>query len=192
MLNRLIKIVTLGFCLAFILPQMANAKFINFACELYGEEGIASDLWVIDPSQKIAIHEAASEYGKIKQYGLEYRVDEVSRDGIIFSIRLFDEYANRIYNLGIPSSLFSFINGGVREIERDIGRRLNTAEREALREVTTKMYQARMFIIIDFSDLKITYYSPSIKFDLSKTDKIFNVRPYETSENVDNGRCEII
>jgi len=27
---------------------------------------------------------------------------------------------------------------------------------------------------------------------LSKTDKIFNVRPYETSENVDNGRCEII
>ena len=48
MLNRLIKIVTLGFCLAFSLPQMAVAQFVNFSCEIYGEEGIASDLWVID------------------------------------------------------------------------------------------------------------------------------------------------
>ena len=33
MLNRLTAIVALGFCLAFSLPQMANAKFINFACD---------------------------------------------------------------------------------------------------------------------------------------------------------------
>ena len=61
MLNQLLKIVTLGFCMAFSLPQMANAKFIDFACELYGEEGIASDWWRIDSSQKIAIHQAGSE-----------------------------------------------------------------------------------------------------------------------------------
>ena len=105
MLNRLIKIVTLGFCLAFSLPQIVNAKFINFACELYGEEGIASDLWMIDTSQKIAIHEAGSEYGKIRQYGLKFRVDEVSHDGIIFSIRLFDERVSRAYDFSLPSSM---------------------------------------------------------------------------------------
>ena len=171
---------------------MANAKFINFACELYGEEGIASDLWVIDPSQKIAIHEAASEYGKIKQYGLEYRVDEVSRDGIIFSIRLFDERVSRAYGFSLPSSMLKFVKGDVNIIERYLGRRLNQSERQAVEEISTILYQTRMFVIIDFSSLQITHYSPPVSFDLSKTDKIFNVRPYETSENVDNGRCEII
>lgn len=192
MLNRLTAIVVLGFCLAFSLPQMANAKFTNLACELYGEEGIASDLWMIDPLQKIAIHEAGSEYGKIRQYGLKFRVDEVSRDVIVFSIRLFDEHVNRIYGFNLPSSLFKFVRGDISIIERDIGRRLNQLERQAVEEISTKLYQARMFIPIDFSSLQITLYNPPVTFDLSKTDKIFNAKPYETPESINKGRCEII
>ena len=192
MLNQLIKIVTLGFCLAFSLPQMANAKFINFACELYGEEGIASDLWMIDTSQKIAIHEAGSEYGKIRQYGLKFRVDEVSHDGIIFSIRLFDERVSRAYGFSFPSSMLKFVKGDINIIERYLGRRLNQSERQAVEEISTILYQTRMFVIIDFSSLQITHYSPPVSFDLSKTDKIFNVRPFETPETINKGQCEII
>ena len=192
MFNQLIKIITLGFCLAFSLPQMANAKFIDFACELYGEEGIASDWWRIDSSQKIAIHQAGSEYGKIRQYGLKFRVDEVSHDGIIFSIRMFDEHVNRTYGFNLPPSMLEFVRGDISIIERNIGRRLNQSERQAVEEISTKLYQARMFVLIDFSSLQITLYNPPVKFDLSKTDKIFNARPYETPESINEGRCEII
>ena len=192
MLNRLTAIVALGFCLALSLPQMANAKFINFACELYGEEGIASDLWMIDTSQNIAIHEAGSEYGKIRQYGLKFRVDEVSHDGIIFSIRLFDERVSRAYGFSLPSSMLKFVKGDINIIERYLGRRLNQSERQAVEEISTILYQTRMFVIIDFSSLQITHYSPPVSFDLSKTDKIFNVRPFETPETINKGRCEII
>ena len=192
MLNRLTAIVALGFCLALSLPQMANAKFINFACELYGEEGIASDLWMIDTSQKIAIHEAGSEYGKIRQYGLKFRVDEVSHDGIIFSIRLFDERVSRAYGFSFPSSMVKFVKGDINIIERYLGRRLNQSERQAVEEISTKLYQTRMFVIIDFSSLQITHYSPPVSFDLSKTDKIFNVRPFETPETINKGQCVLI
>ena len=192
MLNRLIKIVTLGLCLAFILPQVANAKFIDFACELYGEEGIASDWWRIDSSQKIAIHQAGSEYGKIRQYGLKFRVDEVSRDGIIFSIRLFDEYVLRTYGFNPPSLMLQFVRGDISIIERNIGRRLSHAEKLSVKEITTKLYQARMFVLIDFSNLQITHYSPPMKFDLRKTDKIFDVRPFESPESINKGRCVVI
>ncbi len=192
MLNRLTAIVALGFCLAFSLPQMANAKFINFACELYGEEGIASDLWMIDTSQKIAIHEAGSEYGKIRQYGLKFRVDEVSHDGIIFSIRLFDERVSRAYGFSLPSSMLKFVKRHLNIIERYLGRRLNQSERQVVEEISTTLYQTRMFVIINFSNLKITHYSPPVSFDLNKTDKIFNVRPFETPETINKGRCEII
>ena len=192
MLNRLTAIVALGFCLALSLPQMANAKFIDFACELYGEEGIASDWWRIDSSQKIAIHQAGSEYGKIRQYGLKFRVDEVSHDGIIFSIRMFDEHVNRTYGFNLPTSFFKFVRGDISIIERNIGRRLSSSERLAVKEITTKLYQARMFILIDFSSLQITHYSPPVKFDLSKTDKIFDAKPFESVESINKGRCVII
>ena len=192
MLNRLTVIVALGFCLAFSLPQMANAKFINFDCELYGEEGIASDLWRIDTSQKIAIHEAGSQNGKIRQYGLKFRVDEVSHDGIIFSIRLFDEHVSRAYGFDFPSLMLKFVKGDVNIIERYLGRRLNQSERQAVEEISTKLYQTRIFVIIDFLSLQITHYSPPVSFDLSKTDKIFNVKPFESSESINKGKCVLI
>ncbi len=192
MLNRLIKIVTLGFCLAFSLPQMANAKFIDFACELYGEEGIASDWWRIDSSQKIAIHQAGSEYGKIRQYELKFRVDEVNREGIIFSIRLFDEHVLRTYGFNFPPLMLQFVRGDISIIERNIGRRLSPSERLDVKEITTKLYQARMFVLIDFSNLQITHYSPPVKFDLRKTNKIFDARSFESPESINKGRCVVI
>ncbi len=192
MLNRLIKIVTLGFCLAFCLPQMANAKFIDFACELYGEEGIASDWWRIDSSQKIAIHQAGSEYGKIRQYGLKFRVDEINHKGIIFSTRFFDEHVLRTYGFNLPPLMLQFVRGDISILERNLGRRLSHAEKLAVKEITTKLYQARMFISIDFSSLQITHYSPPVKFDLRKTNKIFDARPFESDESINKGQCVVI
>ena len=192
MLIRLTAIVALGFCLALSLPQMANAKFINFACELYGEEGIASDLWRVDPSQKIAIHQAGSEYGKIRQYDLKFRVDEVNREGIIFSIRLFDEHVLRTYGFNFPPLMLQFVRGDISILEHNLGRRLSPSERLAVKEITTKLYQARMFVLIDFSNLQITHYSPPVKFDLRKTNKIFDARPFESDESINKGQCVVI
>ena len=192
MLKKLSTIIAASLYLALFIPQTAVAEFVNFSCELYGEEGISSDLWLVDPSREIAIHRAGSKFGKIYDYDLKYRVDIVDQRGMMFSIPMFDEYANRIYNLGIPSSFFNFINGGIYEAERSLRRRLTPGEKEVLKEVINKMHNARLFVVIDFSSLQFSYVVPSIKFDLSKTDKFLNVRPYETIKTIDQGQCEII
>ena len=192
MLKKLSTIIAASLYLALFIPQTAVAEFVSFSCELYGEEGISSDLWLVDPSRKIAIHQAGSKFGKIYNYELKYRVDIVDHRGMMFSIPMFDEYANRIYNLGIPSSFFNFINGGVHEAERSLRRRLTLGEKEALKEVIRKMNNARLYVVIDFTSLKFSYVVPPIKFDLSKTDKFLNVRPYETDELINEGQCQII
>jgi len=192
MFYRLFKVIILSLFFTFNFVQSVNAKYINFACELFGEEGIASDLWVIDPSKKIAIHQAGSEYGEVKKYGLKYRVDEVRSNGIVFSIRMFDPQVSRTYGFNFPLELLSLVNGDIGIIESDIGRRLNYVEKQATKEISNKLYNARMFVFIDFSSKEIVFYSPAITFDLSKTDKIFDARPYQTPETINNGRCVVI
>ena len=88
--------------------------------------------------------------------------------------------------------MLQFVRGDISILEHNLGRRLSHAEKLSVKEITTKLYQARMFVLIDFSNLQITHYSPPVSFDLSKTDKIFNVRPFETPETINKGQCEII
>ena len=68
MFKKLSTIIAASLYLALFIPQIAVAQFVNFACEIYGEEDIASDLWLIDLSREIAIHQAGREYGKIMQW----------------------------------------------------------------------------------------------------------------------------
>ena len=105
---------------------------------------------------------------------------------------MFDPQVSRTYGFNFPTEFLSLVNGDIRVIESDIGRRLNYVEKQATKEISNKLYNARMFVFIDFSSKEIVFYSPAITFDLSKTDKIFDARPYQTPKTINNGRCVVI
>ena len=74
-------IIFIFFCLCLV--KNSKAETLDFACQFYGEEGLAADLWIVDKSLPYVLHKAGSQFGKIEVYDLRYDIENINSKGVI-------------------------------------------------------------------------------------------------------------
>ena len=183
-------IIFIFFCLCLV--ENSKAETLDFACQFYGEEGLAADFWIVDASLPYVLHKAGSQFGKIEVYDLRYDIENINSKGVSFSKRALDRKALRMYKLNFLDDLVDLAEGDFSNIERSINRQLTFFERKELKKMARSLYNLEIFMFIDFKSLEFTFYFPEIKFELNFPNLPARLKNYKQVESFRKGNCDLI